>query len=171
MPFPWTPGQTRRRRRVVRFVRIRVCDGIQSEAVEYFEKNIVGEHFNFGVLLDLACTVQASQPQSTLSGAVCYQYVPPSFRLRDPRRSVTVRPSFRVTSSIDIRPTLENIRRVRTLTTVTTPRGDKPLTIPILCQLFVAHEGKVNEYLSDSICPELHRVTVVTTTERVWTYW
>jgi hypothetical protein len=35
----------------------------QSEAVEDFEKNLIGEHFYFGILLDLACVVQVGYSQ------------------------------------------------------------------------------------------------------------
>jgi hypothetical protein len=69
----------------------------------------------------------------TVNTAVCDQYVPWFLRFRDPRKSVTARPSFRLTSSFEIFPASKAMRRIRALTAVTTPRGDNSLTIPILC--------------------------------------
>ena len=99
--------------------------GSQSEAVKYVEKNLIGERLDFGMLLDLVC---ATQLQST---PICDQYVPLPLRLRGLRRSVTVRPIFRVTSTLDVGPASEDVGRTA-LTAVMTPCGENcghPLTI------------------------------------------
>ena len=77
------------------------------------------------MLLDLVC---ASQLQSTPR---CGQYIPLPLRLRGLRKSVTVRPFLRVTSSLDVRSASEDVGRTA-LPGVMTPRGENwghPLTI------------------------------------------
>jgi hypothetical protein len=84
----------------------------QSDAVEYFKKNLIKKYIYFRMLPDLACT-GSSQLHSTPR---CDPHVPLSFRLRGQLDSVT---NVRVTTFRTVRPASEDMM---------TPE-DNPLTI------------------------------------------
>jgi hypothetical protein len=127
MPFPRAPGKIRVIR--VTYVTVWLCcsTGNQPDAVKYFKKNLIREHFYFRMLLrvDLACAT-SQLAYSQIRDAI--SYVPISLWLLGLRKSVTMRPSFRVTSSRNVRPASEDMRRIALIAVMTTPE-DNPLTI------------------------------------------